>query len=344
VKAAMITGQGQLELLDFDEPRPAPSGVVVDLAYCGICGTDVASYRTGHLHSPSVCGHEWTGTVSAVGKEVTAVAEGDRVVIGVRTACGECPECRAGQAQSCRVAQLMVRGRDPMAPPHGGFARAIAVSQDRVVKAHPALADEEAAQVEPATVAYHGVRWSGIGLGDTAVVQGAGPIGLLTLQVARAAGATTVVVVEPMEHRRQAALELGAHVAVEPGDAAKETVMDLTAGRGADVVFECAGLAPLVQAAADLTRRGGAMAMLGYVAGEAAINVGSWLAKDIRVTASTGFAHEDLSHVMSLIADGRIRVAPMHTRTVGLDELDGVLAGLASGSAADTKVLVDPRR
>ncbi len=344
MKAALITGQEQLELLDFEQTRPIPSGVVVDIAYCGICGTDVASYHTGHLHSPAVCGHEWTGTVSAIGSEVRHPAEGDRVVIGVCPPCGRCETCVAGQPETCLVVQKQVRGRDSTAPPHGGFAPAIGVAADRVVLAHPDLGDEDAAQVEPAAVAYHAVRRSGIGLGDVAVAQGAGPIGLLTLQLARAAGATTVVVVEPTEHRRAKAVELGAHHAVEPGGKATEIVSELTSGRRADVVYECAGIASLLQTAVDLTRRGGVMAMLGYVAGDSSINAGQWLSKDIRVVASMGFAHEDVHHTMSLIADGRVRVEPLHTRTIGLAELDAVIADLAAGRADDTKVLVDPRR
>ena len=188
------------------------------------------------------------------------------------------------------------------------------------------------------------MRRTGIGLGDVAVVQGAGPIGLLTLQLARAAGATSVIVVEPAEHRRAKALELGAHHAVEPGGRASEMVLDLTAGVGADVVFECAGLASLLQTAVELTRRDGVMAMLGYIAGDVPINTGSWLAKSIRVVASVAFAREDLRHTMSLIADGRVQVGPLHSRTIGLDGLATVMGDLAAGRADDTKVLVDPRQ
>src|SRR5215213_7937090 len=116
MKAALITGQARLELLDFEHPRPSPSGVVVDITYCSICGTDVASYRTGHLHSPAVCGHEWTGTVSAVGAEVRHLGEGDRVVIAVRPPCGRCDSCVAGRPEACAVVRLQVRGRDATAP------------------------------------------------------------------------------------------------------------------------------------------------------------------------------------------------------------------------------------
>ncbi|MCZ7526713.1 MAG: zinc-binding dehydrogenase [Acidimicrobiia bacterium] len=342
MRAALVTGAGRLELVDVGEPRPAPSCVVVEVRYCGVCGSDVAAYRTGHLLNPAVCGHEWTGTVRAVGPDVTGLREGDRVVVGVAPPCGRCPECTSGRSATCRVAFAMLLGRDPAAPPHGGFARAIAVDAGRVVKADPALTDEEAAQVEPTAIAFRAVRRSGVGLGDTAVVQGAGPIGLLTLQVARAAGAGTVVVVEPAESRRELALQLGAHVAVPPGEEAARAVLEVTGGVGADVVFECAGAAPLVQTAVDLTRRGGVMAMIGFVEGTATIDAGAWIGKDVRVVASLGFAHEDVASTMRLIADGRVRVTPLHTRTVGLEGLEAAFADLAGGRSADVKVLVDP--
>ena len=141
------------------------------------------------MHSPAVCGHEWVGTIRDIGPGVRNFDPGDRVVVAVPPACGRCPECRAGIAEYCRSVSAIARGRDPLAPPHGGFARSITVAADRAIHAHPDLSDEEAAQVEPSTVAFHGVRRSRIGIGDTVVVQGAGPIGLLVMQFARAAGA-----------------------------------------------------------------------------------------------------------------------------------------------------------
>jgi (R,R)-butanediol dehydrogenase/meso-butanediol dehydrogenase/diacetyl reductase len=140
------------------------------------------------------------------------------------------------------------------------------------------------------------------------------------------------------------ARQLGAHHVIEPGPAAGEAVLDLTEGRGADVVFECAGVAPLLQTAVDLTRRDGVVALLGFIPGEATIKPSTWLGKEVRVIGSVAFAHDDLVHVMGLLADGRVQVAPLHTRTISLEELEPVLADLAAGRADDTKVLVDPRR
>ena len=180
--AALITGMNKVEMIEFPDPSPASSGVVVDIAYCGICGTDIHAYQSGAPYNPAICGHEWSGTLSAVGSEVKSFSEGDRVVVAVAPACGQGAPCRAGQADRCFVSFMSALGRDAMAPKHGGFAPRIAVSASRIVKTNPALSDIQAAQVEPTTVAFHAVRRSGIRLGDIAVVQGAGPIGLGAMQ------------------------------------------------------------------------------------------------------------------------------------------------------------------
>jgi len=238
---------------------------------------------------------------------------------------------------------LVARGRDPFAPPHGGFAGSITVPAARVMRAHPDLTDEIAAQVEPATVALHGVRRSGITVGDTVLVQGAGPIGLLALQFARVAGAGEVLVVEPSPARRRLATELGAISAVAPGDAA-ECVEDHTQGIGADVVIECAGVPRLLQTAVDLARSGGVVQLLSFLAEPATINPARWLAKQVTVVASNAFTHDDFRRSMTFLADGRVRAQPLHSRTVRLDELEVTLRGLSAGPSDDIKVLVDPRR
>ncbi len=340
--AALITGKDTVELREFPDPVPAEHGVVVDIAFCGICGTDIHAYQSGREYNPAICGHEWSGTVSAIGGDVKAVGEGDRVVVSVASACGVCAPCRQGQAGYCQHAFLSAVGRDALAPPHGGFAPRIAVAAERVVRTDPGLSDEQAAQVEPATVAFHAVRSSHLRLGDVAVIQGGGPIGLGTMQWVRAGGAGAVIVVEPNPQRRALAIELGAHRAVEPGAAADQLIKELTHGLGADIVYECVGRGFAVQSAVDLARRGGAMCLVGLPNEEAAITVGTWLVKEIRTTSSLAYVREEFEMAMGMIADGRVVVEPMHSSTVGLDGLDAALADLASGTSEQVKVLVDP--
>jgi (R,R)-butanediol dehydrogenase/meso-butanediol dehydrogenase/diacetyl reductase len=344
MKAALITGSETLEFVEFDDPTPAPKGVVVDIAYCGICGTDIHAYQSGRPYNPAICGHEWSGTLSAVGSEVRSFSEGDRVVVAAAPACGACTACRRGQSDRCQVSFLSAIGRDELAPPHGGFAPRLAVAASRVVHTDSGLTDLQAAQVEPATVAFHAVRTSALKLGDVAVIQGGGPIGLATLQWVRAAGAGKVVLIEPNAERRELGTVLGAHHAVEPGEAADQVIAELTAGLGADIVYECVGAPFAVQKAVDLARRGGAMCLIGLAEGDAAISPGTWLVKEIAVTSSLAYLHEEFEMAMGMIADGRVHVDPMHSATVGLDGLDAALADLASGSSHEVKVLVDPNR
>ncbi|MEO1056361.1 MAG: zinc-binding dehydrogenase [Actinomycetota bacterium] len=340
--AALITGKETVELREFPDPTPAPAGVVVDISYCGICGTDVHAYQSGAPYNPAICGHEWAGTVSAAGAEVRSVDEGDRVVVAAAPACGRCAACRAGQADRCRTAFKSAIGVDALTPPHGGFAPRIAVAETRVVRAHPALTDVQAAQVEPTTVAFHAVRTSELRLGDVAVIQGAGPIGLGTLQWVRAAGAGEVIVIEPSESRRALATQLGAHVVVPPGAEADEIVRQHTHGLGADIVYECVGRPFAIQSAVDLARRGGAVCLIGLSDTDASITPATWLVKEIRLTAALAYFHEEFEMAMGMMADGRVVVDSLHTATVGLDGFESAIADLATGQSAEIKVLVDP--
>ncbi len=341
MQVGLITGKEMLELVEFPEPEPSPDGVLVDIQLCGICGTDIHAYQSGEPYNPAICGHEWTGVLSAVGSQVRGLQDGDRVVVAVPPACGRCEACLSGQTRWCQASFLVGIGRDPAAPPHGGFAPQLAVDASRVLQVDPSLTVEQAAQVEPATVAFHAVRATQPHLGDLAVVQGAGPIGLTTLQWAVAGGAGEIVVIEPNPARQELAATLGAtHVAAP--DAAGSLIRELSKGRGADVVFECVGRAETIQGAVDHCRRGGRVSLIGLANGMAEINPAVWLVKEVEVRSSLAFSHDDFERSMGMIADGRVQLDPMHSSTVGLDSLGDALADLASGYSSETKVLVDP--
>lgn len=341
MRAGLITGAGTVDLVEVEDVPPGAGCVTVDITLCGICGTEVGSFRTGTLHSPSVCGHEWVGAVSAVGAGVTDELLGQRVVIGVCAPCGHCPECRVGHAEHCRTANLMARGRDPLAPAHGGFASRITVAHDRVIPADPRLSDVQAAMVEPAAVAFHGIRRSRIRPGELVVVLGAGPIGLLAMQYARAAGAGRVIVVEPSPGRRALAVELGADEAVDPHEA-PERCRSASGDVGADVVVEASGVPALLQGAIDLACAGGTVTLLSYLASPSEVNGARLMAREVRVVGANAYTRADFPRVMGMIADGRVRVEPLHTRTVGLDGLPQALADLAAGTGDDVKILVRP--
>nr|WP_296775991.1 zinc-binding dehydrogenase [Rhodococcus sp. (in: high G+C Gram-positive bacteria)] len=322
-------------------PPPATDSVVVEIRYCGICATDTHGYSSAAL-PPAVFGHEWTGTVSAIGSGVTTVAVGQRVVGGVGPACGRCPQCTAGHAAHCDLAFAEANGITEDAPIHGGFGTTLTVAARRVIPVPDALTDEEAALVEPATVTFHAVKRTAMVLGSTVVVQGAGPIGLLTAQHARNSGAGRVIVSEPSPHRRAQAVKLGFTDVVEPGEL-NAVLRAATNGLGADVLFECTGVASLLQPSAELVRRGGILSLLGYPGTDSQVSYGDWQSRELTVIGSLAYSHEDFFGSMTAIAEKRIDVLSLHTGTIGLDQLTAMFVELDSGTSTHAKVLVDPR-
>lgn len=341
MRVGLVTGRDRVELREFPDPVPEPGKAVVRIAYCGICGTDVHAYQSGEPYNPAICGHEWCGTVAAAGAD-TPVREGDRVAIGIAGACGRCATCRRGDPEHCETAFAGLIGLGPLAAPHGGFAPAIAIDAGRLYGLDDALDDVQGALLEPATIALHAVRRTAIRLGDCVVVIGAGPIGLLVAQCARAAGAGALVVIEPRPYRRALAGRLGADLLVDPTqEDAGERIAAFTGRAGADVVFECAGIPATVDAAVQLCRRGGRVSLVGVPAAPATIDAAGWLVKEIRLTSSLGYLREEFELTQALVKDGRLDLAPLHSATVGLSGLAGAFDALAS-SPDDIKILVDP--
>jgi (R,R)-butanediol dehydrogenase/meso-butanediol dehydrogenase/diacetyl reductase len=344
ITVARVSAPSHVEITGERRPEAAPDGVVVDIAYCGVCATDTHGYTSGGLIPPSVFGHEWTGTVTAIGADVTSVAVGQRVVSCVGPACGTCAHCLAGFPEQCDTAFAEANGVSPNAPDHGGFATAVAVAARRVTPVLDGLTDEQAALVEPTTVTFHAVKRTHQPLGAFVVVQGAGPIGLLTAQHARHAGAGRVIIVEPSESRRAVARTLGFTEVYEPGAAFTKAVLDASDGLGADVLYECTGAASLFQASAELVRRGGILSLLGYPQSTSEVSYPDWQSRELTVIGSLAYNHEDFLGAMRAIASGAVNVEALHTGTFSLAELPELLAELAGGRSAQAKALVDPRR
>ena len=337
MRAVLITGLRKCEIVEVPEPEATAGKAVVNVDQCGICGTDLHGFLSSNPYNPAICGHEWSGTVSQVASDVTNVSEGDRVVCGIAPACGRCADCLAGRGDYCSYALLGMVGRDPLAPAHGGFAPRIALDAKRLIKTNASLTTSQASIVEPATVAYHAVMRTLPRPGQVVIVQGCGPIGLLTLQAAKAAGAGHVIAVEPNALRREMALNVGAHEAITPDEA-----IERFSSKGVDMVFECAGIPPTIQGAVNLIRRGGIVNLVGLASGDANISPHMWLLKEATVVSSLGYMHHEFSDVMDLIADGRIMVDPLHDKTVSLDDLPAAMEALADNPSSAVKVLVDP--
>ncbi len=340
MRAGIVTGKTQFELIEVPDPNPRFGQVVVAISRCGICGSDVHAYQEGWPYAPGLCGHEWAGTVVELGQGVESVKEGARVVGGQAPGCGSCLECRSDLPQFCRISASEYSGRN--GPSSGGFARFLTLSANRLVTLPDEIEDERAALVEPAAVSLHAVRRSRLVVGDVVCVVGCGPIGLMAIQCARLAGAGKVIAVEPDEARRALAVELGADIGSAPGKELREIVNESTDGLRCDIAFDCAGIPESLQQAVDMVRFGGSVCMVGVSGGSASIQPMRWMMKEISVDTSILFSLDEMSITIGLIADGRIRTDGFVARTIRLNDLPGMIDSLASRRVEAIKILVDP--
>lgn len=343
MQVGLVTGERTLSLVDMPDPEPSTGKAVVEISYCGICGTDLHAYTSGQPYNPAICGHEWVGHVSGVGAEVNNVKEGDRVAIGVGHACGQCGSCLRGNTAQCEMSFAGAIGVGPLAATHGGFAKTLAFDAGRLYQVPDAITDEQAGLLEPATVAVHALRRTPINLGDRVVVIGGGPIGLLVLQAAKLSGAGCCVLLEPAKFRRELGIELGADLGIDPlQEGWQQQLSEYIGSDGADVVFECAGIASTIQTSVDVVRRGGVVSLVGVASHPATIEPGIWLMKEPRLVTSIAYLHEDFAITKALVADGRIKTDPLHTSTVALTDIESAFSRLIE-EPTEMKILVDPR-
>lgn len=344
MQVALVTGERKLEIRDLPKPVPSPGRAVVDICYCGICGTDLHAYLSGTPYTPANCGHEWVGHVSAIAQADSGpVKEGDRVAIGVGHACGTCTACRRGNSSHCEVVFAGAIGVGPLAASHGGFAAQIAFDIQRLYQVPKSLTDEQAALLEPATVAVHALRRTPLNLGDRVLVIGGGPIGLLVVQAAKLSGAGCCVLIEPEEARRQIGTLLGADLVLDPGsDSFQQQLSTYIGTDGADVVFECAGIASTIQTSVELVRRGGGVSLVGVAASQATIDPATWLIKEPNLVSSIAYLAEDFEIAKELTAQGRIQTTPLHTSTVSMSDMENAFIRLTQ-HPTEVKILVDPR-
>ncbi|MGN6609223.1 MAG: alcohol dehydrogenase catalytic domain-containing protein, partial [Jatrophihabitans sp.] len=268
MRAARFHGQKDIRIEDVDVPSiKAPDDVLVEVAWCGICGTDLHEYLVGPIVTPvtphpltgvtlpQTLGHEFSARVVEVGPDVTDVRPGDRVAVMPAIVCGRCTYCRQGLGHLC--VRFACTG---LSAETGGLAQ-YAVLKDYQVSALPdAVSDVEGAVVEPASVAAYGIDRVGVHGGDVVLVTGAGPIGVLSALYADAIGASTVVIAEPNPNRAALARALDVGPVLDPtADGFADAIAELTRGLGVDVVAVWSGSTPGVSTALSRVRKRGAM-------------------------------------------------------------------------------------
>ncbi|GAA1705897.1 galactitol-1-phosphate 5-dehydrogenase [Microbacterium sediminicola] len=332
--AYVISGRRELSAVPGTPPEQdlLPGHVLIALRLTGICGSDIDGYGMGIVLHPTLSGHEWVGVIERVAADVEAFAVGDRVVRTSLPACGACAMCEYGKYDLCLNKSLRAA---PSAPTHGAYARYIQVPAAFVAKLPDTVTFETGSLVEPATVALHAVRRVRPDLGDTVVVSGAGVVGLTALQLAKRLGATDVILVDPTEERRAIGATLGADYTFAPDDPAlAETVRAVSDGRGADVVYECAGKLAAIESGTSLLRMGGRLMLVGIPFTPVPIALTSWLVNEIDVSTSLAHSRDEFLLTIKLIERGWIRTDPITFDTHGLSEIQDVFANLDKGAPA----------
>ena len=321
MKSLLLTDYNKFSIEDMPRPEPGPHEVLIRVAACGICGSDVHGYdgSSGRRIPPLVMGHEAAGVVAAVGTQVTGFKVGDRVTFDSTVYCGECMFCRRGDVNLCDRREVIgVSCGDYRR--HGAFAEFIAVPERIVYKMPDCMSFPEAAMLEATAVALHAVKVSGVKQGDTALVVGAGMIGLLTMQAARAAGVARVLIADIDETRLTLGELLGADEALPgTGGLIAEATMKRTRGVGADVVFDAVGYSNTVVESIDSVRKGGTVVLIGNIAPEVTIPLQKVVSRQIRLQGSAASSGE-YPLAIDLLASGRMQVRPLISAVAPLEE------------------------
>lgn len=336
MRAAVLTKPGVFEFTrSYPEPELAPTDIKLKIAYTGICGSDLHVFvmKESGIKFPVVLGHEFCGQVVEVGADVRDFAVGDKAVGVIDPSCGVCSYCRQGDFTMC--------DRKAMFERTGAFADFITAPAGQMFVVPAETPADEAALIEPTSVAVHAVRRSRLVLGENVVVVGGGPVGLLIMMLAREAGADKVILVEPAAARRELARQLGADRVLEPGAEVTRTVRELTSGRGAEVVFEVSGNGKaFTQAANFLCKRGRLIIVAGYE-NERYLSLSPITAMlgELDVLATFWANAFDFQRAIKLISSRKLDVRPLISARVELEEAQNAFDGLVRDRGSQVKVL-----
>ncbi len=335
MRAACYVGDRTLTVVDAEPQPPGEGEVAVDVAYTGICGTDLHILHgamDGRVTRPAVLGHEMAGTVSAIGDEVADWVVGDRVTVIPLGSCGECPACRAGHGHICH--KLNFLGIDSP----GSMQTTWTVPAEVLIALPADLTLERAALAEPTAVAVHDVSRADVREGERALVVGGGPIGMLVACTARARGAE-VVVVELSAPRLALAQRLGFQTLDPAAMDAQQFVTDWTNGAGADVAFEVSGAVAGIETAIQSLAVRGRLVVVAIHSTPPPVNLFRVFWRELTIIGARVYERADFVEAVRLLNDGAIPADELITRVDLLADVASAFAELESGRAM--KVLID---
>jgi L-iditol 2-dehydrogenase len=327
MKAMVLRAPSDLVLEDVAPPKVPAGHVLVRITQSGLCGTDLKIYKGAiPAQYPLIMGHEMVGEL----------VDGDRVIVDPVLYCGTCFHCRMGQTNLCAAGGLI--GRET----NGGFAEYAAVPAGQVFRLPDSLDIRIAPLIQVATTCLHAQRLASVSLGDSVAVIGLGVSGQLHVQIAKARGAGKVIGISRSRFKNDLAKQLGADVVIESGPSAVAKVLEETDGRGADVVIECTGVMTSIADAIRMARFGGRIQMFGITnATTGALPFYDLYFKELTLINNRAATAQDFPVTIDLVARGVVRLEPLVTHRMALDELGAALGMVEDGSERRLKIILD---
>lgn len=349
MRAAVLFGPGDLRVIDRDVPSPGPEEVLVRVAVCGACGTDL-KILDGHFpqippYGEFTPGHEWTGTVVAVGSTVDEFAIGDHVCIEAHRGCGRCENCLTGRYTACLNYNNAAKGhRATGMTADGGFAQYAIHHVSALYRMPPMLTPEDAVLITTAGTSLYGLDVAGGYIaGENVVVYGPGAVGIMAAQVCRALGANMVILVGTRKSRLDRALALGIDHVINSRDTdAVQAIRDLTGGDGADLTIEASGASPIPQLCVDGTKRGGRILFLAFYPGKVEFDLSAAIRNNITLFTSRGEGGNNVKRAVSLAARGALHCKDLVTHRFALEDINEAIRVIRERVGDPMKVVIVP--
>ncbi len=334
---AVYIGDGQIEVQQLPIPNLFAGQALIEVSHCGICGTDLHLVLERYARPGSVLGHEWAGTVSAVGANVDPSLIGTHVVLNPSAGCGSCRACERGRPSVC----LARTPSDLLDFSRGSFCQYVAVDASRLLRLPEGLPTRAAALTEPTAIAIHTVDLAGVAAEDRVLVTGGGPVGLLLVAVLRTRGVCDITVSEPSQTRRDRALAVGARRVVAP-DELTHAPMGRPVEEPFAFAFECSGRANAVEAALEQLDYAGTLVLVGTGHDMPRINHNRAIVLELTILGAYNYNADGFSAAVELLASGALPLALLiEEHDIGLDEIGATMQRLAAGELPG-KVMVRP--
>lgn len=343
MKAAVLTKPGVIEIMERPVPVPQSNEVLVQIKAVGLCGSDVHYYEHGRIgpyvvNQPMILGHEAAGEIVAVGKEVKNAVLGQRVTIEPGVTCGLCDQCKSGKYNLCPDVKFLAT------PPYdGAFCEYIAIRSDMVFPIPDDMTYEQAAMVEPLSVGLHAIHRGNLKSGETVVILGLGPIGLVTAIAAKAAGAKRIIGVDLEPFRLSAALKLGVTDVINAREEdAVATIKQMTGQRGADLAIETAGNDRALHTTLASVKRGGRVVIVGLPPKEeTALNIPHIVDNEIDIYGIFRYRNTYKAGV-DILSRPDIDLDAMITDRMPLDQTQRAFEKAISEKSRTLKIIIDP--